>query len=219
MMKNPSFKVYLMELVIVVVGITIAFQVNVYYEANTNKGLEINAIRNLQKELTINLEEFESLKDYRTNITQSTRSLMGLLNKGSFSEDEFSPLFFTILRTSTPDLQSNASAFYVNSNYGDEHLELKSELLVLDTYLQELMDMSEGYSERKDLFYFNEQMFESVDFSERVILDMTYFRTATFKNGAWMVGGDDMELNRLYEQAESQLNKVYSMTQEIIDGK
>lgn len=219
MMKTPSARIYLMELIIVVVGITIAFQVNVWYEAQKTRELDINAITNLQKELIINLEEFESLAEYRVEITDATRKLVNILEEGTFNTSDLQPLLFTILRTSTPDLQSNASAFYVNSNYSNEHLELKSELLVLDTYLQELVELSEGYSERKDMFYFNDAMFEAVDFAQRKIVDLRYFQSRSFKNGVWMVGAGDMELNRLYTQAENQLKKVYSMTQKIIDDK
>ena len=217
MMKSPSAKIYLMELIIVVVGITIAFQVNVWYEARKSSELEKNAILNLQKELKINLDEFESLKSYRTDITEASRSLATLLSNNTLTIDEFAPLFFRILRTSTPDLQSNASAFYVNSNYGNAHLDLKSELLVLDTYLQELMEMSDGYSDHKELFFYSDEVFASVDFRKRRVLNLSHFKTPQFKNAIWLIGSSEMELNRLYEQAESQLNKVYSMTEKIIN--
>jgi len=219
MMKNPSAKIYLMELIIFVVGITIAFQVNVWYEARKNADLEYNALVNLQKELAINQQEFESLASHRTNINEANRELLGLLNTGSFSKEELKPLIIRIFRTATPDLQNNASAFYVNSNYGEEHLALKSELLVLDTYLQELLEVSADYKRQKELFYDNQKFLSAIDFTNRELVDLAYFQSMPFKNTIWLIASSDLELNRLYEQAHSQLKKVYSMTQEIIDGK
>lgn len=219
MMKTPSARIYLMELIIVVVGITIAFQVNVWYEARKNADLEFNALVNLQKELAINVEEFESLQPYRSNINEANRALLQLLDRGNFTADDLKPLIMRVFRTSTPDLQNNASAFYVNSNYGEEHLALKSELLVLDTYLQELLEMSSDYKRQKELFYENKEFLSSLDFTNRNLVDLTYFRSLHFKNSIWLIASGDMELNRLYDQANSQLKKVYSMTEEIIDDK
>ncbi len=219
MMKNPSIRIYLMELIIVVAGITIAFQANVWYESKKNAVLELNAVTNLHKELAINMDEFKSLESYRSNINEANRTLLKLLDDGNVTKENLKPLIMRVFRTSTPDLQSSASDFYVSSNYGEKNLFLKSELLVLDTYIQELMEMSADYKRQKELFYENKEFLSSLDFTNRNLVDLAYFKSLHFKNSIWLIASGDLELNRLYDQAYSQLKKVYSMTEEIIDDK
>ena len=57
--QKINWKIYLMELVIVILGITIAYQLNIVYEDRVNHKLELSALENLKKENEINLEEFE----------------------------------------------------------------------------------------------------------------------------------------------------------------
>jgi len=77
--QKSSFKIYLMELVIVILGISIAYQVNVIYEKGVNQRLELTAIENLKKENEINIAEFKSLARYRKTITQKSERLFVLI--------------------------------------------------------------------------------------------------------------------------------------------
>lgn len=215
LLKKFNWKVYLMELVIVIVGITIAYQVNIYYEKGLNRQLELTAIENLHKENEINLAEFRSLENYRIRISSETRRVVTLLRQKHIVKDSVEAHLFKLVQTSTPDLQHEASNFYLNSNYSNANLELKNELLTLKTYLQELMSVSSGYQQSKseDFFKF---LRNAVDFPARKIVDMDKITSLEFKNILWNQGSGEIELNRLYKQATEKLREVQNLVEQIL---
>jgi len=216
LLQKFNFKVYLMELVIVILGITIAYQVNVYYEKGINRDLELTAINNLKQENAINIQEFESLKAYRERITEKSIALIKLLKQPQpISKDSAEAYVFWLVQTSTPDLQQEATNFYLGSNYGDRNLNLKNQILTLKTYFQELMDMSEGYKQRKMEDYMR-FLQDAVDFDARKVVDLDKIRSLRFKNIIWNQSSDEYELNRLYKQATEKLNEVQALVDEIL---
>lgn len=217
-LKKFNIRVYLMELIIVIVGITIAYQVNIYYEQGINEKLELTAIENLKKENEINLAEFKSLAPYRERISEETRALVGLLRKKTVSQDSVNAHLFYLIQTSTPDLQQEASNFYLNSNYSNANLNLKNELLTLKTYLQELLSISETYKNSKSQDFIA-YLRDAVDFPARKVVNMEKIRSLEFKNILWNQGSDELELNRLYEQSVAQLEKVQTLVIAILDEK
>lgn len=196
-----------MELVIVILGISIAYQVNNYKERIVNNRLEQNALLNLQKEIQINIDEFESLAAYRKGITQETTKFQKALQQGTISNDTAQKYLFKLVRTSTPDLQHQATTSYLASNYGTTNISLKNELLALQTYLQELTAVSEAYNKLK-AEDFVKYLRDEVDFSNAVIVSMNKINSLEFRNIIWNQLGYEVELNRLYKLSEEQLLKV-----------
>jgi hypothetical protein len=196
-----------MELVIVILGISIAYQVNNYKERIVNNRLEQNALLNLQKEIQINIDEFESLAAYRKGIIQETTKFQKALQQGATSKDTAQKYLFKLVRTSTPDLQHQATTSYLASNYGTTNISLKNELLALQTYLQELTAVSEAYNKLK-AEDFVKYLRDEVDFSNTVIVSMNKINSLEFRNIIWNQLGYEVELNRLYKLSEEQLLKV-----------
>ena len=216
MLTKSNFRIYFMELVIVILGISIAYQVNVYYEQGLNRQLELTAIENLRQENEINIQEFKSLEAYRERITNKSVALMKLLKQAQpISKDSAEAYVFWLVQTSTPDLQQEASNFYLSSNYGNSNLELKNQLLTLKTYIQELMDMSEGYKDRKYADYMR-FLQDAVDFDERKVVNLEKIRSVSFKNIIWNQTSDEFELNRLYKQATKKLDEVQLLVEEVL---
>ena len=205
--QKINWKIYLMELIIVILGITIAYQLNIIYEDRVNHKLELSALENLKKENEINLKEFESLEKYRDRITDRTRKLGRLLKNPPLVKDSVEQHLFYLIQTSTPDLQHEASNFYLNSNYSNRYLVVKNEVLTLKTYLQEFMEMSNGYKQKKssDFMRF---LRDAVDFDRKKVVNLKKIGSLEFKNIIWNQGSDEVELNRLYEQAFDQLKMV-----------
>ncbi len=215
LLTKLNWKIYFMELVIVIVGITIAYQVNIYYEKGQNQQLERTAIENLHKENQINLEEFRSLEAYRKRISKETRSVFSILQEKNVRKDSIEAHLFFLVQTSTPDLQQEASNFYLNSNYSNANLKLKNELLTLKTYLQELLSLSAGYQQRKSEDFFK-YLRDAVDFPARKIVNIDKLTSLEFKNILWNQGSDEIELNRLYKQAVEKLEEVQSLVEQIL---
>ena len=216
LIKNLNWKSYVMELAIVILGISIAYQLNIVYEKSVNQKLEMTAIKNLQKEIEINIAEFISLQEYRTRITKDSRSLLNLLKgpKG-ISIDSANKYIFRLVQTSTPDLQQEAANFYLNSNYSSSNIELKNELLTLKTYFAELLSLSEGYTGRKESG-FKKLLWSSADFPERKVTNLKMINSLEFKNTIWDQTSDEYELNRLFDQAFEELRKIQTYTHQLI---
>ena len=218
LIQNLNWKVYVLELVIVILGISIAYQLNIVYENGNNNRLEITAIQNLKKEVEINIAEFESLADYREQITRDSRYVLQLLKSDrGISLDSANKYIFKLVRTSTPDLQQEAANFYLNSNYSDSNIELKNELLALKTFFQELLQLSEGYSRRKE-DGFKKALWDSVDFSEHRILSLSTINSVRFKNIIWDLSSDEKELSRLFDQAFKKLKEVEQQMDRLLRG-
>lgn len=209
-MSRADFKAYSMELVIVIVGITAAFQLQIYNEKRVNRQIEINSLSNLKKEIEINIEEFQSLEEYREDITSHSMKLLEALTSGPITNELASEHLFKLVRTSTPDLQNQATQAYLESNWSYTNIELKNELLLLQTQLQELQELSSGYKDRKQS-KFMDFLFSEVDFPAFTIISMKAINSLTFKNIIWNQTSDEYELNRLYDLASAQLHKVDSL--------
>ena len=214
--QKINWKIYLMELVIVILGITIAYQLNIVYEDRVNHKLELSALENLKKENEINLEEFESLELYRERITDRTVKLGKLLKNPPLVKDSVENYLFSMVQTSTPDLQHEASNFYLNSNYSNRYLVVKNEVLTLKTFLQEFTEMSNGYKEKKSDVFMH-YLRDAVDFDQKVVVNLNKIASLEFKNIIWNQGSDEFELNRLYNQAFDQLKMVQFKVDSILN--
>ena len=112
--KKRLWTVYLMELLIVILGITIAFQVQVIYEDKQDLRKEISALERLHNENDLNLTEFESLMPYRISMEQNTRILQIILDTPLAADrDTLSKYLFTLQRVSTPDLPEESMEAYL----------------------------------------------------------------------------------------------------------
>lgn len=199
-----------MELVIVILGITIAFQLQVFNEKRTARNIELNAIRNLKKEVEINIDEFNSLDSYRTQIAADSKTLLDSLMTDRISQSFAESLLFKLVRTSTPDLQKQATQSYLENNLSYTDITLKNELLLLQTQLQEFELMSDGYKTRKQESFMSYLM-DDVDFPNFRIISMDKIRSVKFRNIIWNQWADEAELNRLYLMSRKQLNVVDSL--------
>lgn len=210
-LQKADAKTYTMELIIVILGISIAFQLQIFNENRTARQLEINSLQNLKKEIEINIQEFESLRDYRKRITNASVQLMDQLQvQGSLPKEFAEQHLFYLVQTSTPDLQKQATQSYLENNQTNTNIDLKNELLLLQTLFQEFQDMSEGYKERKSSLFFS-YLLDDVDFPSKKIVSVSRLNTVRFKNILWNQTTDEYGLNRLYDQAETQLKKVDSL--------
>lgn len=123
--KARMLTIYTMELLIVILGISIAFQVQVYYEGKVEERQEQSAIQKLYLENELNLSKFESLQAYRFNMEQNTRILLAILDSPFKSnKDSLSNYIFDLQRISTPDFQEQSMDFYLSSSLNENESEL-----------------------------------------------------------------------------------------------
>ena len=207
-LKKGDIYTYLMEIFIVIFGITVAYQLNVYYEDKKDLRLEKAAIEKLQSENDKNLEFFEDIIDDRLKLEDDTRELARILfSGGNLEDDSISHYLFDINRTHKPNLQTEALNFYLNTNYTNKNSDLKSELITLKSYYQQLKDVVDYYVRMKEKYY-SDFLVTEVDFGEERIISLDKIKSVEFKNLVVNLLSNELELNNLFDLAYGQCAKL-----------
>ncbi|RKQ49906.1 hypothetical protein BXY85_0908 [Roseivirga pacifica] len=214
-LKRSDIWTYVMEVFIVIFGITVAYQLNVYYDDKKDLRLENAAIEKLHNENELNLTTFESLIDERLQIEDDTRELARILYAGQFMQDDSLALYlFEINQTYKPLFQIEAINFYLNTNYTNKNSDLKNELITLKSNYLQLRDVVEYYVRMKEKYY-NDFLVSDVDFGEEKILSLDRIKSVEFKNLVVNLLANEIELNALFD-------KTYGMAirlDDLIDRK
>ncbi|WP_422354806.1 hypothetical protein [Roseivirga pacifica] len=214
-LKRSDIWTYVMEVFIVIFGITVAYQLNVYYDDKKDLRLENTAIEKLHNENELNLTTFESLIDERLQIEDDTRELARILYAGQFMQDDSLALYlFEINQTYKPLFQIEAINFYLNTNYTNKNSDLKNELITLKSNYLQLRDVVEYYVRMKEKYY-NDFLVSDVDFGEEKILSLDRIKSVEFKNLVVNLLANEIELNALFD-------KTYGMAirlDDLIDRK
>ena len=199
-----------MEIFIVIFGITVAYQLNVYYDDKKDLRLETAAIEKLHNENELNLTTFESLIDERLQIEDDTRELARILYAGQFMQDDSLALYlFEINQTYKPLFQIEAINFYLNTNYTNKNSDLKNELITLKSNYLQLRDVVAYYVRMKEKYY-NDFLVSDVDFGEEKILSLDRIKSVEFKNLVVNLLANEIELNALFD-------KTYGMAIQLDD--
>ncbi|MFY0591399.1 hypothetical protein [Roseivirga sp.] len=197
-LKKNDIYTYMMEIFIVIFGITVAYQLNVYYEDKKDLKLEQSAIERVFSETTTNQQVFESLIGNRLKLERDTRQLARFLFAGdALAEDSISHYLFDINKTHKPFLQMEALNFYLNTNYTNKNSDLKSDLLVLKGLYLELRDVVDYYVRMKEKYY-GDFLVSDVDFGEEKIISLDKIKSVEFKNLVVNLLSNELELNELF---------------------
>lgn len=213
--KKATIATYLIEIFIVIFGITVAYQLNVYYEDKKDLKLERSAIEKLRTENETNIASFESMIEDRFTMEEDTRQLARILfSGGNLQDDSISHYLFDINRTYKPILQYEGLNFYLNTNYTNKNTDLKNELISLKNYYLELRELVQYYVRMKEKYY-SEFLVSEVDFGEERIITLDKIKSVEFKNLVVNLLSNEIDLNSLFEQAYQKALDVDLM----IEGK
>ncbi|MBO3700140.1 hypothetical protein [Roseivirga sp. E12] len=216
-LKRNDIYTYLMEIFIVIFGITAAYQLNVYYEDQKDLKLEEAAIERLADENSNNKDVFESLIGSRKKLEEDTRQLARFLFAGENLEvDSISHYLFDINRTHKPITQMEALNFYLNSNYTNKNSDLKSELIKIKAYYLELRDVVDYYVRMKEKYY-SDFLVSDVDFGEEKIISLDKIQSVEFKNLVVNLLSNELELNSLFDRVYGQSLILEEIIEEKLD--
>ena len=216
--KKATLATYLIEIFIVIFGITVAYQLNVYYEDKKDLKLEDAAIEKLKAENESNISSFESMIEDRFTMEEDTRQLARILfSGGNLQEDSISHYLFDINRTYKPILQYEGLNFYLNTNYTNKNTDLKNELITLKNYYLELRDLVQYYVRMKEKYY-SEFLVSEVDFGEERIISLEKIKSVEFKNLVVNLLSNEIDLNALFEEAYQKALDVGLLIDEKLDN-
>ncbi|WP_420387946.1 hypothetical protein [Roseivirga sp.] len=191
---------YLMEVVLIIFGITVAYQLNVLYEDKKDLQLERAAIEKVHRENETNMEYFASMVLDRKQQEEDTRELARILFSGGLLEDDYiSRYLFNINKTIKPLVQLEAINFYLNTNYTNRNSDIKSELITLKSKYLELREVVDYYVRIKEKYY-SDFLVSDVDFGEERILTYDKIKSVEFKNLVVNLLANEQQLNKLYTE-------------------
>ena len=192
---------YLMEVVLIIFGITVAYQLNVYYEGQKDLQLERAAIEKVHNENETNMNYFEETIDDRHTLEDDTRELARILFSGGNLEDFYiDEYLFNINKVIKPVVQLEAINFYLNTNYTNRNSDIKSELITLKSKYLELRDVVDSYVRLKEKYY-SDFLVTEVDFGEERILKYDKIKSVEFKNLVINLLAIEQELNQLFNES------------------
>lgn len=216
-LKKSDIYTYMMEIFIVIFGITVAYQFNVYYEDKKDLKLEKSAIERVLSENTTNQVAFENLIGGRLKLERDTRQLARFLFAGdALSEDSIAHYLFDINRTHKPIMQMEALNFYLNTNYTNKNSNLKSDLLTLKGLYLELRDVVDYYVRMKEKYY-GDFLVSDVDFGEEKIISLDKIKSVEFKNLVVNLLSNELELNALFDRVFGESLLLEEKLQEKLD--
>lgn len=199
--NKASLATYLIEIFIVIFGITVAYQLNVYYEDKKDLKLELSAIEKLHTENESNINQFENLIEDRFELAENTTELARILfSGGNLEDDNISHYLFDINKILKPIIQFEGMNFYLNTNYTNKNSDLKNELISLKNYYLELRDLIQNYVRMKEKYY-SEFLVSEVDFGEERIIKFDKIKSVQFKNLVVNLLSNENDLNNLFATA------------------
>ncbi|MGB5420134.1 DUF6090 family protein [Algibacter sp.] len=112
------FKYAIGEIILVVIGILIALQLNTWKEENNTKKLETKIIKELQSNLKLDLKEIQHDIEFMDDINMACSNITNYLKKNEIASDSFFKIA-SILRV-TPHFDPNTSGYGLLQSKGVE---------------------------------------------------------------------------------------------------
>lgn len=192
MIQSLNWKAYIAELLVVVLGISIAFQVEEFSESRRLDQIHQTLVSGLRNEIDLNIRELEDTIATHEAAMASSVEMNRLLENENPDVEAIAAQISQLLSLTTPDLQTAQLETYVRTTV-ELSLATRPLLLELLTTLEEIDAQSALYSETKferPWGYLN----KSYDFSKLEILDIDAILSTEFRNTLLLArySGSDM---------------------------
>jgi len=185
MTKNKTakyFKYAIGEIVLVVIGILIALQINNWNELKKNDANTVLMLKQLREENSSNLSELLEGKTFRDSLASRTRSFITFLkNEDSLKKvDRIKYHLALMLQSEAYSFSENALVRYINSNVKENSI-LTKELVELQSYQKDLSYISEKAMDERfeNVFEF---LIKDIDYSTLEIHSLETLKSFEFRN-------------------------------------
>jgi len=223
LLSESSYGIYILyasgEIILVVVGILVAFQIDNWNEIRKLKSDEISMLKNFSESIRDDLQNFEWPLEINPRVSNSTKVIIESIEKDLPYHDSLSNHFrstvylyardinesvFEALKSNGLSLISNEQLrFHIISLYGAGNTTYKA---LKNRYAEMILDASENlYNTRFQQFWGDTDMIP-LDF-EKLKIDQEYLyfiRTQKTKHGIWML----RNLNIMHESLVALLKEI-----------
>ncbi len=205
MILKSIFK-YLGELFIVVIGISIAFQLNVWNDSRKNRQLEKDLLQSFMIENQLNQVEIDSSLIRVQQAIESNLKLIEMLKSKKPNRDSIRLQLSILYQISWPDLTTTHLENFLNFN--SSNTQLREEMLVLKTGYAGHKDLIKTYIEQKQLKYFD-FLSDAVDMTSMLeIVDEDKVFSIQLRNNIMVISAYEVSLQEIYNRIASSQRKI-----------
>lgn len=207
--KLKKLGTYVIELFIVVLGVSIAFQLNVWNDQRKETLTKAHLLENFISEDNINQAEIDSSLSRFDASVQTGLAVMELVKDRSSNLDSIRGLLAKLYQISWPDLNTTHLDNYLS--YTSAASPLREELLVMKGGYIALDDLIKTYIEQKQSKYFD-YLSDAVDMTDNlVIVDESYIFDVKFRNYLMILTAYETSMSEVLGEISRSHNKIDSL--------
>lgn len=208
---SKYFKYAIGEIVLVVIGILIALQINNWNENRKAKENEIVLLSKLQEENILNINSIEDHFEFRQGIPNAMDNFVGLLDSGNLASksDSLKIQLGSILQSGAYTFIQSNLVNYINK-HNSQSSKLTKELAMLEFYQNDLLSSSTKGLDLKIKYVF-ESLENDIDFNSFKIVSYKKLESLKFKNSMILMTDIESEISSLFFKTFNQMKKVDSL--------
>ena len=206
-LKNAS--TYLIELIIVVVGVSIAFQLNVWKEDSKEKKFEKQLLLNFKAENAMNIREMDSSAINKQNSIKETLKLINLLQEDNSNSDSIRYSLANLYEISWPNNSTTHLDNYLS--YTLDPSVLREEMLSLKSLYRSSDALSEKYVELKQ-DKFIDYLSDATDMTSNLeFVNEEKIRSVQFRNHLMFIAAYEESLFSILNDIDRSQHKIDSL--------
>jgi competence protein ComGC len=203
---------YLIELIIVIVGVSIAFQLSVWNETRRSNEIENHLLQSFVNENQLNQAEIDSTVLSMEYTLKANPELIEMLKDDMADIDSIRSIMATLYSISWPDITSTHLNNYLE--FESAISPLKEEMLVLKTHYNSIDELLNVYIDQKQQKYFD-YLSDVVDMTDGLkLLNEEKLRDIQFRNNLLIIYFYETSLMNTYGKIQLSQKKIM----EFIDG-
>ena len=180
--RRQDWMAFFIEFVLLILGVTIAYQLNVKQQSNQIDQKTMAIIKNIGIENQHNLEDLkEEIIPYRIELVEELEVLDEMLNEGDFTRKELMYKIDYLLSTSFYAFQEDHLKAYLNSEISSQFDSLTNHVIQAQYQFNVIRKLSDQLWELR-----NQQiipvLIESVDLYQYKVIDPAPLQTLSFRN-------------------------------------
>ena len=209
-LRQQNWLAYFIELIIVILGITIAYQLNLYQQERAIKQERRLLIENLQLENSSNIHELDTVMQHFISQPEKLSQLVRLLQSADAPADSVQDLLYLLYSWHYYTLNTGYLATYINGNVKVDD-ELTGELMTLQYNYNELKTAAD-LAERFRLDNIHNYLFDVIDITNHdEFRDRKVLSNVGLINRASILVGIENEHRYKYRMALEQAQTLDSM--------
>jgi len=210
--KNSKFKkagAYLIELLIVVAGVSIAFQLNVWNDTRKSKEIEKHLLQSFIAENRLNQTEVDSTVAVLQYTMKINPILITLLQAPQPNLDSIRLNMAELYSISWPDITSTHLRNYLELESGTS--DLREEMLALNTSYNSLRELTNMYIAQKQLKYFD-YLSDAVDMTDGLkVIKKDKLFNVQFRNNLLIIYNYEIALKEAFDDIVNSQQKVSTL--------